>query len=130
VHKPDFNLTYIFALRKLGIINKSADLIILAIDDPQLEDLPNKPQPDWLPAAMQWIKNSRASVMGLDPPPQGTGIELKLSLVGSLPLAHSNANGKLYLCNLGLPASIYQELGITFKSPFGPKFIIPIHPKS
>jgi len=111
-------------------VEKAVDLIILAIDDPQVEDLPNKPQPEWLPVAVQWIRNSRAPVMGLDPPPQGTGIELKLSLIGSLPLAHSPNNGKLYLCNLALPVSIYQELGISYKSPFGPKFIIPIHPKS
>ncbi|CAB3365288.1 Hypothetical predicted protein [Cloeon dipterum] len=111
-----------------GISN--ADLIVMAIDDPLMDDFPNKPQPDWFPAAMEWIKNSRAPIMGLDPPPQGTGVELKLSLVGSLPLAHSPSNGKIYLVNLALPVSIYQELGITYKSPFGPKFVIPVHPKA
>ena len=36
--------------------------------------------------------------------------------------------GKLYLCNLGIPDSYYNDVGIDYKSPFGHKFVIPIHP--
>ncbi|XP_059479729.1 enhancer of mRNA-decapping protein 3-like [Neocloeon triangulifer] len=45
------------------LTGKTADLIIVAIDDPQMDDFPNKPLPDWLPFAINWIKSSRAPVM-------------------------------------------------------------------
>ena len=35
--------------------------------------------------------------------------------------------GKLYLVNLGIPKNIYKEVGIKFSSPFGAKFVIPLH---
>ena len=38
-----------------------------------------------------------------------------------------NIIGKLYLVNLGIPKNIYKEVGIKFSSPFGAKFVIPLH---
>ena len=53
--------------------------------------------------------------------------QVKMSLVGGLPLAHQPEAGKLYLANLGIPRNIYKEVGIKFSSPFGAKFVIPLH---
>ncbi|KAF4531589.1 hypothetical protein B566_EDAN010055 [Ephemera danica] len=121
----------LFRLTKNPILNSvtelpahAVDLIILAADDPRGQGL----APSWLPAAAAWANESRAPVLAIDPPPQGSGVQSKLSLVGALPLSHGAANGKIYLCNLGIPVNIYQEVGITFSSPFGPKFVIPLHP--
>ncbi|KAJ8941921.1 hypothetical protein NQ318_013254 [Aromia moschata] len=71
-----------------------------------------------------------APILALDPPPIGTpGINPKFSLLPVLPLPHTCNNGKLYLCNLGFPLDIFNEVGIKYKSPFGSKFVIPLHPK-
>lgn len=76
-----------------------------------------------------WVNSNKAPVLAIDPPASGTpGISAKFSLVPVLPLAHTLDNGKLYLCNLGFPTQIFSEVGITYKSPFGSKFVIPLHP--
>lgn len=76
-----------------------------------------------------WVKKNRASVLAIDPPAAGTpGITAKYSLVPVLPLPHSLENGKIYLCNLGFPIEVFRNLRIQYKSPFGPKFVIPLHP--
>jgi len=35
----------------------------------------------------------------------------------------------LYLCNLGIPDKFYRDCGIKYKSPYGHKYVIPIHSK-
>lgn len=67
--------------------------------------------------------------MAVDPSPSGVAdINIKCSILPLLPLENvSPACGKLYLCNLSIPESIYRDAGITYKSPFGHKFIIPLH---
>jgi enhancer of mRNA-decapping protein 3 len=52
-----------------------------------------------------------------------------MTVVSVLPLAHPVQAGKLYLANIGVPANIYKEAGIKFASPFGAKFVIPLHPR-
>ncbi|KAG8223806.1 hypothetical protein J437_LFUL001404 [Ladona fulva] len=75
-----------------------------------------------------WAHENRATVLALDPPASGTGVGTKVSLAPVLPLSHSSDNGKIYLCNLGYPVGVFQEVGIKYKSPFGPKFVIPLYP--
>lgn len=76
-----------------------------------------------------WTKKNRASVLAIDPPAAGTpGMTAKFSLVPVLPLPHSVDNGKIYLCNLGFPIELFRNLKIQYKSPFGSKFVIPLHP--
>ncbi|KAI8041789.1 enhancer of mRNA-decapping protein 3 [Drosophila gunungcola] len=41
----------------------------------------------------------------------------------------TNNCGKLYLCNLGIPDKFYRDCGIKYKSPYGHKYVIPIHSK-
>ncbi|KAB0804038.1 hypothetical protein PPYR_01008 [Photinus pyralis] len=97
------------------------DLIILSL----CEDTDNPLCHDDLAA---WTNSNKAIVLALDPPSSGTpGIVTKFSLVPVLPLAHSTENGKIYLCNLGFPTQIFYEVGIKYKSPFGSKFVIPLH---
>lgn len=80
---------------------------------------------------VDWTNSNRAPVLAIDPPAVGTpGISSKFSLVPVLPLSHSQENGKIYLCNLGYPQQLFQEVGIKYQSPFGPKFVIPLHPNN
>ena len=72
-------------------------------------------------------QESRAPVLAVDPPPITPTLDIKMSLTWGLPLSHSPQSGKLYLVNLGIPKNIYKEVGIKFSSPFGAKFVIPLH---
>lgn len=100
----------------------SPDLIILALCD-------DTDEPVCYTQIGEWTNQNRAPVLALDPPAISTpGIVTKFSLVPVLPLSHSADNGKLYLCNLGFPTRIYKDVGIKYRSPFGPKFVIPLHP--
>lgn len=119
----------LYMLTKNRILNNVSDLpavsdlIIVAL----CEDTDN---PKHYPLLSDWVNKNKAPVLALDPPPAGTpGITPKFSLLPVLPLPHSSNNGKLYLCNLGFPVDIFNEVGIKYMSPFGPKFVIPLHPK-
>ncbi|PNF24120.1 hypothetical protein B7P43_G03248 [Cryptotermes secundus] len=103
----------------------AVDLIVLALAD----ELGSQLHKARYRAAAEWANENRAPVLALDPPPAGTpGVDTKFSLVPVLPLAHSLDNGKLYLCNLAFPQQVFKEVGIKYSSPFGPKFVIPLHP--
>jgi len=103
----------------------AVDLIVLALSD----ELGSHSRQARYRAAAEWANENRAPVLALDPPPAGTpGVDTKFSLVSVLPLAHSLDNGKLYLCNLAFPQQVFKEVGIKYSSPFGPKFVIPLHP--
>lgn len=67
--------------------------------------------------------------MAVDPLPSGVAdVSIKCSILPLLPLENiSSSCGKLYLCNLSVPDSVFRAAGITYKSPFGHKFIIPLH---
>ncbi|XP_071863473.1 enhancer of mRNA-decapping protein 3 [Bombus fervidus] len=96
------------------------DLILVALCDEN--------SPRIITPIAKWANNNRAPILAIEPPATGTpGILSKCSLLGGLPLSHSVDNGKLYLCNLALPNEVYADVGITYRSPFGPKFVIPLH---
>lgn len=98
------------------------DLIIMALSDDTDSVKISK-------NLIDWINDNRAPVLALDPPINGTpGVITKFSLVPVLPLSHSPENGKIYLCNLGFPTDVFEQVGIKYRSPFGPKFVIPLHP--
>ncbi|XP_075215897.1 enhancer of mRNA-decapping protein 3 [Lycorma delicatula] len=99
----------------------AVDLVVMALADERTNQLNG--------LAASWILDCRAPIVAIDPPATGTpGISVKLSIVPTLPLAHCPANGQIYLVNLAIPQKVYTELGIGYRSPFGPKFVIPLHP--
>nr|CAD7399140.1 unnamed protein product [Timema cristinae] len=103
----------------------SVDLIVSAL----LDSEGNGAEQPWYSSAAAWTNESRAAVLALDPPAGGTpGVDTKFSLLPILPLAHSLESGKLYLCNLACPQQVFFQVGIKYTSPFGPKFVIPLHP--
>lgn len=96
-----------------------SDLIILAVKTGQLS-----------PPITQWLAASRAQIIAIDPPPQGIkDVTIKCSVLPILPIdgIQMNALGKLYLCNLSIPLKFFRDSGIKYNSPFGSKFIIPLH---
>lgn len=70
------------------------------------------------------VDNKRASITA------PLGVAIKHSVFPVLPVNGMTAHhaGKVYLCNLGIPERFYVDAGIQYRSPFGHKFVIPIHP--
>ncbi|KAL0968695.1 hypothetical protein UPYG_G00270320 [Umbra pygmaea] len=83
----------------------------------------------WYRAAADWANQNRAPVLSLDPPVSGQGhaVEAKWTLALGLPLALAEGAGRVYLCDIGLPQQVFQEVGIKYHSPFGCKFVVPLH---
>ncbi|KAJ8678729.1 hypothetical protein QAD02_014516 [Eretmocerus hayati] len=101
----------------------AADLIIVGLSEDQSPRVVNS-------NVIKWTNNNRASILAIDPPSTGTpGIVCKYSLLaGPLPLTHCMENGRLYLANLALPNKVFSDAGVVrYRSPFGPKFVIPLH---
>lgn len=104
----------------------TVDLVIMALAGHLPTDVSNSLE---YGKAASWACNKRAPVLALDPPPVGTpGIITKFALAPTLPVTYSPQNGKVYLCNLGVPIVVFKEMGIRYRSPFGSKFVIPLHP--
>merc|ERR1719147_596014 len=103
----------------------SVDLIVTAMEDQEMWSQ-ERCQP-WHRNATSWAESCRAPVLAIDPPPHPPALEVKMTLIGGLPLHHPPEAGKLYLANLGIPKNIFKEVGIKFSSPFGAKFVIPLH---
>eukprot|EP00062_Callorhinchus_milii_P002656 gi/632939021/ref/XP_007907332.1/ PREDICTED: enhancer of mRNA-decapping protein 3 [Callorhinchus milii] len=102
------------------------DLVINCLDcheNPFLRDQP------WYRAAVEWANHNRAPVLSIDPPVSvlEQAIDAKWSLALGLPLPLGESAGRVYLCDIGIPKKVFQEAGISYHSPFGCKFVIPLH---
>ncbi|XP_062318464.1 enhancer of mRNA-decapping protein 3 [Osmerus eperlanus] len=102
------------------------DLIINCLDCHDNTFLMDQP---WYRAAADWANQNRAPVLSIDPPVSGQGqaVEAKWSLSLGLPLPLAEGAGRVYLCDIGVPRQVFQEVGIKYHSPFGCKFVIPLH---
>jgi len=77
-----------------------------------------------------WANDSKSVLLAVEPPGAGTpGVPVRHSLVSGLPAAHCPDNGNLFLVNLAIPQRVFSQLNIRYRSPFGSKFVIPLHPK-
>lgn len=83
----------------------------------------------WYQSAADWANQNRAPVLSIDPPvsEQHQTVEAKWILSLGLPLPLSENESRVYLCDIGIPKRVYQEVGISYHSPFGCKFVIPLH---
>lgn len=102
------------------------DLVINCLDSHENTFLRDQP---WYRAAADWANQNRAPVLSIDPPVNGQeqAVEAKWSLSLGLPLPLPERAGRVYLCDIGLPRQVFQEVGIKYHSPFGCKFVIPLH---
>ncbi|XP_065051460.1 enhancer of mRNA-decapping protein 3-like [Rhopilema esculentum] len=90
----------------------------------------NDTQYDWLPIVIGWANHNKAPVLALDPcirTAKQDSIVIKWSIALALPLIGSSKCGRLYLVDVGIPSGIFKDVGITYNSPFGDKFVIPLH---
>ncbi|XP_045886283.1 enhancer of mRNA-decapping protein 3-like [Micropterus dolomieu] len=83
----------------------------------------------WYQSAADWANQNRAPVLSIDPAvsEQHQAVEAKWTLSLGLPLPLPKAESRVYLCDIGIPTLVFQEVGIRYHSPFGCKFVIPLH---
>ncbi|XP_023285374.1 enhancer of mRNA-decapping protein 3-like isoform X1 [Seriola lalandi dorsalis] len=83
----------------------------------------------WYQSAADWANQNRAPVLSIDPPvsEQHQTVEAKWTLSLGLPLPLAETESRVYLCDIGIPKLVFQEVGIRYLSPFGCKFVIPLH---
>ncbi|XP_032831882.1 enhancer of mRNA-decapping protein 3 [Petromyzon marinus] len=86
--------------------------------------------------AAAWAAANLAPLLAVDPPPPaqnapskagGVAFAAKWSLVLGLPSSLGEGAGRVYLCDVGIPVRVFEEVGIAYHSPFGCKFVIPLH---
>ncbi|CAH1796386.1 unnamed protein product [Owenia fusiformis] len=103
---------------------KPVDIIINAMDT---HDNSNMKVQTWYTSVVEWTNQSKAQVIAIDPPVEGSTIGTKWSLSLAMPLNLSEKCGQIYLCDIGLPKKVFKEVGVKYLSPFGHKFLIPLH---
>jgi hypothetical protein len=97
----------------------SVDLIINSISD--------KNNPQSIDQLVKYIDLCKASVLSVDPVPEGSQIQSKWCILPVLPKAMSENCGRVYLCDLGFTKKMFNSVNIKYQSPFGAKFVIPLH---
>ncbi|KAL4658776.1 enhancer of mRNA-decapping protein 3-like [Arapaima gigas] len=94
------------------------DLVINCLDCHENAFLRDQP---WYRAAADWANQNRAPVLSIDPPVSGQdqAVEAKWSLCLGLPLSLAEGAGRVYLCDIGLPQHVFQELFLGLTSISG-----------
>ncbi|TNN63996.1 Enhancer of mRNA-decapping protein 3 [Liparis tanakae] len=102
------------------------DLVINCLD---CHENPMLREQSWYQSAADWANQNRAPVLSIDPAIGGPHqtVEAKWTLSLGLPLPLAETESRVYLCDIGIPKLVFQEVGICYCSPFGCKFVIPLH---
>lgn len=102
------------------------DLVINCLD---CHENPLLREQSWYQSAADWANQNRAPVLSIDPAIGGQhqAVEAKWTLFLGLPLPLAETESRVYLCDVGIPKLVFQEVGICYHSPFGCKFVIPLH---
>ncbi|XP_033751004.1 enhancer of mRNA-decapping protein 3-like [Pecten maximus] len=105
----------------------SVDMIINAMDSHEQTSLRDQA---WYKLLECWVGQNRAPVLALDPPVNCGAVTFKWCLSISLPLPLLGNCAQVYLCDLGFPKKVFNEVGIRYISPFSHKFVVPLHLRS
>lgn len=102
------------------------DLVINCLD---CHENPLLREQSWYQSAADWANQNRAPVLSIDPTVGSAhrSVEAKWILSLGLPLPLAETESRVYLCDIGIPKMVFQEVGIRYRSPFGCKFVIPLH---
>lgn len=107
-----------------GLPTSPVDLVINCLDS---HEEPLLREHSWYHSATDWANHNRAPVLTIDPHMGEQTVEAKWTLSLGLPLPLVDGESRAYLCDIGIPRQVFQEVGISYHSPFGCKFIIPLH---
>ncbi|XP_050400286.1 enhancer of mRNA-decapping protein 3 [Patella vulgata] len=103
------------------------DMIVNALDNDENLHLRHQ---SWYKPLVDWAGNKRANCLAIDPSVGGSAIDAKWSLAICLPLSLQSPTSQVYLCDLGIPKKVFTDVGIRYMSPFGHKFVIPLHERT
>ncbi len=108
---------------------KSIDLILNALESGMsLSSQALMVRQSWFKRACAYLGECKASVVTIDPPSEGAAVpKSKWCIVPVLPMAMHSSCGRVYLADLGFTHKMFDAVGIRYKSPFGAKFLIPLH---
>ena len=81
----------------------------------------------WTRGLLKFIEGCKASVLAIDPACEGTAIKSKWCVLPVMPMVMSPDCGRVYLCDLGFTKGLFNAVNIKYQSPFGAKFLIPLH---
>lgn len=96
------------------------DLIINSLDSSSSDQT-------WFRGLLKFLDSCKASVLSIDPVAEGTDIKSKWCVLPVLPKPMSEDCGRVYLCDLGYTKKMFSSVNIKYASPFGAKFLIPLH---
>ncbi|XP_049518415.1 enhancer of mRNA-decapping protein 3 isoform X2 [Dermacentor silvarum] len=107
------------------------DMVLASLDS---VDGVSRADPTAVATMANWINQSKAPVLWVDPPPNGSTVTPtpQWVLMPLLPLAMDErivASTGLYLCDVGVPCRVFRDLGVQYASPFGSKFVVVLHAK-
>ncbi|XP_059046376.1 enhancer of mRNA-decapping protein 3 [Achroia grisella] len=107
------------------------DLVLLALHDPRGEEAAGGAGAGGAEeAAVSWARAARAACVSLEPPERGwagAGAASRAAVVALLPAALSPSLGRVFLANVAPPLSLFSELGIEYRPPFGAASVLPLH---
>lgn len=120
-----FKLSRGQTVHNISDLPSTVDIIIDALD--LLQD--SKANDSYHASARNWAKQSKATLLFLDPPPNCRCEEQNIILAPALPFSFVNEKCSLNICDIGLPQGIFSSLGCSYSSPFGSKFIVTLYPQ-
>ncbi len=82
----------------------------------------------WFKRVCAYLEECKAPVLTIDPPSEGAAVpKSKWCIVPVLPMSMHASCGRVYLADLGFTHKMFDAVGVRYKSPFGAKFLIPLH---
>ncbi|XP_048483643.1 enhancer of mRNA-decapping protein 3 isoform X1 [Plutella xylostella] len=104
----------------------AADLLLLALHD--VYEQTDDEHPD-IVCALEWAAGGRAGAVCVEPPALGyrAGLAARASVAALLPPALPAELGRLYLADVAPPPSIFSDMGISYRPPFGAASALPLH---
>jgi hypothetical protein len=116
-------ITNVDDLKKL----KSVDLIINGLESAATLNNFTLANQAWFRELIRYVDGCKANVLTIDPCQEGSALQSKWSILPILPMAMSSNCGRVYLCDLGFTSSVFNSCNVKYQSPFGAKFLIPLH---
>jgi len=99
------------------------DLILDGVQDQETLSL----WPDWMRDVVSWAQAKAVPVLAIDPSVSTDPAESKWSCAIGAPLSHQGESGRLYLVDVGIPQSAFEDEAIPFSTPYMDKFIVPLY---
>jgi enhancer of mRNA-decapping protein 3 len=109
---------------------KSVDLILNGLESSamSLNAQAVMARQSWFKRIIEYLDECKASVVTIDPPSEGAIVpKSKWCIVPVLPMSMDSSCGRIYLADLGFTHRMFDAVGVKYKSPFGAKFLIPLH---